>query len=62
MSKLKESCPLLGATVDYNGIDYEVIGQKQRKGKTYLIGRPFGSSLTYWLNPAKVQVLSPSFN
>lgn len=60
--KLKETCPLLGATVDYHGQDMEVIGQTKRKGKTYLIGRPFGSDLTFWLNPAKVQFLSPSFN
>lgn len=55
--KLKESCPLLGATVDYYGQDMQVIGQTKRKGKTYLIGRPFGSDLTYYLNPKRVEVL-----
>lgn len=56
--KLKEQDPSIGKVADYYGEDYEIIGVKQRRGRKVLIGRPFGSHLTYYLDPAKVQIFN----
>jgi len=61
MSKLKEFHPLIGRTVDYHGEDMQIISVSQRRGRMVYIGRPFGSHLTYFMDPTKVQISNPSF-
>jgi len=60
--KLKDIDPLIGHTVDYYGEDHRIVSMTVRRGRKLYIGHKLGHFHTYFLDPAKVQVLNPSFN